>query len=870
MICLLLVVALLHACGTGPAIRGQSSQNTYTNIADGEADIDVNSAVSLTFTLAVSTSSVNTSTFYIVPSVAVVASINSSDSLTKSAINTAVCNLSNAISGTITASSSASCNTSFTLTPDSSLDYETEYTICATDGITLCNPNVGGFFTGFSETFTTVADASTYTVGGTTTGLDGTVVLQNNEADDLTLTEDGAFTFTTAITDTAAYDVTVKTNPDSQTCTASDNSGNIDGANVTNVSVVCSINAYTVGGTVTGLSGTVVLQNNGGDNLTITSDGSFTFETEIADGAGYAVTVLTHPNLQICTVSSGTGTMSGANITDVSVGCSNESMSAPTATAIRVTLGANNAYGMSVGLTAGDITMPACTPSYPGMTISYTIPDLPSWLSFDSSTRAVTLTSGSTFPTDALTASAVTYTCADADNSTINDSTALTINDLDGGGAVDGHEYINGALPMLSNSFGWATLNVANVGTYRTSTIARVPTGVIKPTVGMDPTDVDDDIEDFDGDDGVSGGGTNAEETTAGTNPMVYATDGTFGAKDTYTAGGVPTVITMADFNGDGYPDMAVTPNFDRDVSIFIGDGDGTFAAKVNYRVGNAPFGVTAADFDDDGIIDLASANSSDDDISVLLGDGDGTFAAKTDYASADMPHGIISADFNGDNDVDLATTNYGDDSVSILLGNGDGTFAAKSDYPVGSDPNSLVSGDFNGDGNLDIISMNQDDNTISVLIGVGDGTFDAKVDYETDQVPFNISAADFNNDGNLDIITANLVGGNVSIFLGVGDGTFAEKVDSTTGIGPMSVVAADFNGDGNIDIAVGNFPVASFVVRLGNGDGTFDAETSYTTADDYVSYITAADMDDDGDLDIAVTDCGGFPGQTISVFLNE
>ena len=79
--------------------------------------------------------------------------------------------------------------------------------------------------------------------------------------------------------------------------------------------------AYSVGGTVFGLSGTVVLQNNSGDDLTITSDGAFTFDTAIADGSAYNVTVATQPASQICTVTDGTGTMSGADVTNVAVTC---------------------------------------------------------------------------------------------------------------------------------------------------------------------------------------------------------------------------------------------------------------------------------------------------------------------------------------------------------------------------------------------------------------------------------------------------------------------------------------------------------------------------------------------------------------------
>ena len=78
---------------------------------------------------------------------------------------------------------------------------------------------------------------------------------------------------------------------------------------------------YTVGGTVSGLSGTVVLQDNGGDNLSVSANGGFTFATALAGGAAYSVTVKTNPSGQSCSVANGSGTVASANITNVAVTC---------------------------------------------------------------------------------------------------------------------------------------------------------------------------------------------------------------------------------------------------------------------------------------------------------------------------------------------------------------------------------------------------------------------------------------------------------------------------------------------------------------------------------------------------------------------
>jgi hypothetical protein len=89
----------------------------------------------------------------------------------------------------------------------------------------------------------------TYSVGGTVAGLTGSgLVLRNNGTDDLPIGADGEFTFATAVPDLGAYSVSVAAQPSSpgQTCSVSAGSGNVAGANVTNVAVNCVLNSYTV------------------------------------------------------------------------------------------------------------------------------------------------------------------------------------------------------------------------------------------------------------------------------------------------------------------------------------------------------------------------------------------------------------------------------------------------------------------------------------------------------------------------------------------------------------------------------------------------------------------------------------------------
>ncbi len=169
--------------------------------------------------------------------------------------------------------------------------------------------------------------APRYTIGGTVSGLGGNgLVLRDNGGDDLPVNADGTFTFATSIPDLTTYAVTVQTQPTSpsQTCTVRNGSGNLAGANVTNVAITCVTNRFTVGGTVSGLTGAgLVLQDNSGDNLAISRNGTFAFATPVASGATFAVTVLTQPSQppQTCTVSGGTGTVGSSNISNVQITC---------------------------------------------------------------------------------------------------------------------------------------------------------------------------------------------------------------------------------------------------------------------------------------------------------------------------------------------------------------------------------------------------------------------------------------------------------------------------------------------------------------------------------------------------------------------
>ncbi len=89
---------------------------------------------------------------------------------------------------------------------------------------------------------------------------------------------------------------------------------------------------FTVGGTVTGLSGSgLVLQLNGSGNLAVSADGSFSFSTSLNGGAAYLVTVLTQPSspIESCIVSNAAGAVLNGNVSNVQVSCTAVSSTPP-------------------------------------------------------------------------------------------------------------------------------------------------------------------------------------------------------------------------------------------------------------------------------------------------------------------------------------------------------------------------------------------------------------------------------------------------------------------------------------------------------------------------------------------------------------
>ena len=334
-----------------------------------------------------------------------------------------------------------------------------------------------------------------------------------------------------------------------------------------------------------------------------------------------------------------------------------------------------------------------------------------------------------------------------------------------------------------------------------------------------------------------------------------------------------PAQTVVADFNGDGIPDVAsANASFGATstVSVFLGKGNGLFQPPVDYTTSTFTSGIVSGDFNQDGIPDIAAMSQgdtlTDGDVAVFLGNGDGTFRGPVDNMLGTFPVSIAIGDFDGDGILDVATVDYFANAADVSLGNGDGTFKAPVAYPVGQGPGYIAAGRLKKDGFLDLVVADTDGNTMSVLLGRGDGTFHSQQFYPTGRQPEFVAIGDVNMDGKADILIANYGDPSVGVFLNNGNGTFQNQVSYPVGGPDAGIAIGDLDGDGIPDVAVSYYHPSKVGVLHGNGDGSFGAPAEFDTYQKQGYEVGLADLNGDGSLDIISADINA----SISVLLNQ
>ena len=168
-----------------------------------------------------------------------------------------------------------------------------------------------------------VCSSHSYALGGTVSGLIGTGLALANGGDTVTVAANAtSFTLPTAVAFGSHYAVTITTLPPGLTCTVAAGAGTMPAAPVASVAITCSAMAYTLGGSISGLTANGLILTDGTDILPVaTNAAAFSMPTGVAYGSGYVVSLAAQPTGLSCTVAQGAGTMPAANVVSVQVTC---------------------------------------------------------------------------------------------------------------------------------------------------------------------------------------------------------------------------------------------------------------------------------------------------------------------------------------------------------------------------------------------------------------------------------------------------------------------------------------------------------------------------------------------------------------------
>jgi hypothetical protein len=370
-----------------------------------------------------------------------------------------------------------------------------------------------------------------------------------------------------------------------------------------------------------------------------------------------------------------------------------------------------------------------------------------------------------------------------------------------------------------------------------------------------------------------------------------------FAAQQTFDTGAYPRSVTVADFNGDGRPDLVLPDQNSNTVSVLLNTlapiaTTPNFAAQQSFATGIGPRSPVVADLNGDGKPDLVLINQNSASVSVLLsttapGAATPSFAAQQTFATGASPRAVAVGDLNGDGRPDLAVDNLSSSTVSVLInttvpGAVTPSFAAQQSFATGTGPASVSLGDFNGDGRPDLAVGNFDSsaNSVSVLLnitapGAATALFTAQQSFAAGAGAYGVAVGDLNGDGRPDLAVGNANGETVSVLLnttapGATSPSFAAQQTFATGVIPFSLAVADFNGDGRVDLAVSNYGSNTVSVLLnattpGAANLIFAAQQTFATGASPRS-VAVGDLNGDGRTDIAAANINS---NTVSVLIN-
>lgn len=320
-------------------------------------------------------------------------------------------------------------------------------------------------------------------------------------------------------------------------------------------------------------------------------------------------------------------------------------------------------------------------------------------------------------------------------------------------------------------------------------------------------------------------------------------------------------IIFAADLDGDGYIDIVSANQFGSSVTWYENlDGSGNFGPENLVALLNQTTSVFAADLDNDGDVDILAISAPNKTVVWYENlDGKGNFSPQKVISNqVDGAFSVIAADMDGDGDMDVVLAS---DFLGLMWFEnlGMGQFSGKKiiDSQIGNS-RSVVAVDIDGDGDLDILGNGTGSNKIYWIENLdGLGNFGPRQIIDSVGLYANVVfAADIDGDGDMDVVFASNGDNEVAWYENLdGLGNFGPKRTITNTLSKAwTVYAADLDNDGDIDILATS--VQTFggeVVWFENLDGlgTFSEKKTISTEVQSPRSVIAADIDNDGDMDV-------------------
>lgn len=309
--------------------------------------------------------------------------------------------------------------------------------------------------------------------------------------------------------------------------------------------------------------------------------------------------------------------------------------------------------------------------------------------------------------------------------------------------------------------------------------------------------------------------------------------------------------LALADFDADGSADVVATgglPGQTGRLSVWRASGAGGYRLADALQVGQQPVALASADFNRDGWPDLAVANRGSGDVSIVLNNAKGGFAPAQPLAIDDAPGGLAVLDIDADGDPDLALAAAATGKLTLLSNRGDGHLAAHASYQIGNGPLSLVRGDFDGDGRTDLAVLERASGRLSILFNTpGNGFLQAETAHTVAR-PTAMVAGDF--DGDHDTGLAIAVGDKAVVWLdNSASGSHFQRHRLDVPFAPEALVAADLDNDGRSDLAASG-PSSRVALWLASANGGFHSPRWLATGH-FSRQLQAADVNADGHIDL-------------------